>query len=139
MSFGYGVSDVITLSTLAWKTYKSCKEAPNSFADISDETLALHAVLKQTEETLEECQLKQPQKERLDMIYDGCKSILGDLNALIRKYESLGIQSQRTWDRMKWGLEDIQTIRTRLISNTVLLSSFLQYEKSPRFLRRSAC
>ncbi|KAL9618016.1 MAG: hypothetical protein Q9160_007205 [Pyrenula sp. 1 TL-2023] len=100
MSFGYSVSDIITLGTLAWKTYKSCKEAPSSFAGITQETLSLHAVLREMEEALGECKLEQTQMARLRVICDGCNSVLEDLNELVRKYESLGTQSQRTWDRM---------------------------------------
>lgn len=127
MSFGYGVSDIIKLSNLAWKTYKSCKEAPDSFASVRQETLSLHAILKETEEVLEECRLKPPQQERLRIICEGCESVLEALNFLTHKYESLGSQSRRTWDRLKWGVEDVNSLRTRLITNTVLLSGFLQY------------
>ena len=52
MSFGYGIGDIITVGKLAWTVWKSCKDAPSSFSNISQEALSLHAVLKETEEVL---------------------------------------------------------------------------------------
>lgn len=127
VSFGYSVGDIVALGSFAWNIYKSCKDAPESFAGVRQETLSLHAVLKEIEEALGECQLQSSQQERLQTICDGCKSVLEDLSALIQKYQSLGAQSQRTWDRLRWGKEDVDSLRNRLTSNVVLLSSFLQY------------
>ena len=53
--------------------------------------------------------------------------MLSDLQALVDKYESLGTQSKRTWDRMKWGAEDIVEIRSRLISNTTMLTAYIRW------------
>jgi hypothetical protein len=45
-------SNTIAIGTLAWRIYRSRKEAPESFKDISLEVLSLHAVLKEAEEIL---------------------------------------------------------------------------------------
>lgn len=135
MSFGYSISDVVFLSNLAWKTYNSCKEAPDSFANVRQETLSLHAVLKETEEVLSECNLTPAQQQRLHTLCDGCKSVLEDLDGLIQKYQNLGTNSQRTWDRLKWGMENTNDLRNRLVSNTTLLSGFLLYGLYFRTLR----
>ncbi|KAK0513111.1 hypothetical protein JMJ35_004097 [Cladonia borealis] len=96
---GFGVGDFVAVSTLAWNVYKSCKAAPGSFINISNEVLSLYAVLKEADET--------------------------DLQALVDKYESLGTQSKRTWDRMKWGTENVTEIRSRLVSNTTFLTAYI--------------
>ena len=85
----------------------------------------MHAVLKEGEETLFTHPLPPARAERLSAIKDGCDRVLADLESLVQKYESLGTQSKRTWDRMKWGNEDIAEIRARLTSNVTMLAAFI--------------
>jgi hypothetical protein len=126
MSFGFGIGDFIVLGQLAWKVYKSCKDAPESFKNISQEVLSLHAVLREVEENLSAQTLPVTRQANLETIGDGCRNVLEDLQSLVDKYENLGTQSKRTWDRMKWGYEDIAELRSRLTSNTVLLIAFIR-------------
>ena len=125
--YGFGVGDFAAVGTLAWSVYKSCRAAPNSFNNISIEVLSLHAVLKEADETIFRSPLSPESQARLKTIGDGCQCVLGDLQALVDKYESLGTQSKRTWDRMKWGAEDIVEVRSRIISNTTLLTAFMRW------------
>ena len=127
MSFGYSLGDFIAIGTLAWNLYKSCKGAPESFGDISSEVLSLHAVLKEAEETIFAQPLSPTKQERLKVVGDGCYHVLKDLDKLVQKYQSLGTQSKRTWDRMRWGTEDIAELRARLTSNTGLLTAWIRY------------
>jgi hypothetical protein len=126
MSFGYSAGDFITIGTLAWGVYKSCKGAPESFGDISLEVLSLHAVLKEAEETIFVQPLLPTRQERLRAVGDGCYRVLKDLDNLLKKYQSLGTQSKRTWDRMRWGTEDVAELRARLTSNTGLLTAWIR-------------
>ena len=125
--YGFGVGDFVAVGTLAWNVYKSCRAAPGSFSNISTEVLSLHAVLKEADETIFRSPLSPESQARLKTIGDGCQCVLGDLQALVDKYESLGTQSKRTWDRMKWGAEDIVEVRSRIISNTTLLTAFIRW------------
>jgi hypothetical protein len=125
MSFGVGAGDLIAIGTLAWGLYKSCKESSDEFKRISHEVASLHVVLKETEEYLEESKGLSPTRvQRLGTIISGCRDVLGELKRLLDGYESLGTQAQRTWDRMRWGLEDLSEVRARLISTTTLLTAF---------------
>jgi hypothetical protein len=129
MSFGYSVGDFIAIGTLSWEVYKSCKEAPGSFKDISSKVLSLHVVLKEAEETVFAHPLSTTKQERLKAVRDGCYQVLTDLDALLKKYQSLGTQNKRTWDplsRMRWGAEDIAQLRARLTSNTALLTAWVR-------------
>jgi hypothetical protein len=100
MSFDVGAGTLVSVVSLAWKTWKACKAAPGSFGNISGEVLSLHAVLKEAEETLSGQSLSSSRQERLETITSGCNSVLDDLQVLITKYESLGSQNKRTWDRL---------------------------------------
>jgi hypothetical protein len=103
MSFGYSVGDFVAVGQLAWTVYKSCKEAPESFANISVEVLSLHVVLKEVEELLSDQNLPALKLDGLTIITNGYQDVLRDLEALTKKYESLGSKSKRTWDRVRWG------------------------------------
>ena len=126
MSFGCSVGDFAVLGQLAWKIYKACKDAPDSFNKLSQEVSSLHLVLKEVEEACSESALSVPQQSSLEAVGDGCRAVLEDLQCSLDKYNSLATKSKRTWDRLGWGLMDIAELRLRLISNTVLLSTLVK-------------
>lgn len=125
MSFGIGAGDIILLGTLTWKLYKSCKESSTEFRRISSEVASLHVVIKETEEYVKETQGLSPTRDaRLHILIDGCKDVMTQLEILLNNYERLGTQAQRSWDRMRWGLEELADVRSRIITNTTLLTAF---------------
>jgi hypothetical protein len=126
MSVGFSVGDILAVGTLAWQVYKSCKNAPNSFKNISDEVLSLHAVLKESEEVLEVQSLSSGQQRRLETVLKGCNGVLVDLQCAVDRYESLGTKSKRTWDRLGWVQQPIVEMRARLTANILLLSAFVK-------------
>lgn len=87
-------------------------------------------MLKEGEETLFIHALPPTRAERLKIIKDGCYRVLVDLQGLVKRYESLGTQSKRTWDRMRWGNEDIAEIRARITSNITILTAFISTSQS---------
>ena len=127
MSFGYSISDSVNPGLLAWKIYKSCKDAPENFKTISQEVLCLHAVLKEVEETFSNQNLSASKQSRLEIIGDGCRGVLQDLQRILDRYNSLGTQSKRSWDRLGWGSNDVAELRSRLTSNISLLTAFIKY------------
>jgi hypothetical protein len=54
-----------------------------------------------------------------------CVSVLQQLNQLLIKYKSLGTRSKRTWDRVRFGTENLQGIRDKLMVHTSSLTLFL--------------
>ncbi|KAL8990426.1 MAG: hypothetical protein Q9177_000913 [Variospora cf. flavescens] len=125
MSMSFGVGDFLALGQLAWSVYKSCKDAAGSFQDISLEVLSLHAVIKEFEDNLQGSTLPSSQRTGLESVAEGCRNVLKDLQTLTGRYHSLGTKTKRTYDRLAWGQEDITGLRSRLISNTVLLNAFI--------------
>ncbi|KAI8628430.1 hypothetical protein F5Y19DRAFT_476414 [Xylariaceae sp. FL1651] len=125
MSFGVGFGDLVLASKLAWAVYKACKDSGESFQRLSSEVASLHVVLKETEDYLNEFpELDTSRVNRLQILTDGCYSTLQDLEKLMQSYDRLGTQVQRTWDRFRFGLEDLADIRSRLVSNATLLTAF---------------
>ena len=64
---------------------------------------------------------------RIKTVVNGCVSVLSDLQRLVSKYESLGLQSKWTWDRIRWGSEEITELRARLISSVTMLMAVIRY------------
>lgn len=126
MSFAFSVSGFVALGQLAWTIYKACRDAPGSFKNISQEVLSFHIVLKELGEAYSDVTLSAAKQSRLESVGDGCRTVLKDLQRRLDKYNSLGTQSKRTWDRIGWGSDDIAELRFRLISNTSLLTAFLK-------------
>lgn len=124
MSFGFGVGDCITCVKLAHKVWRNCRDAPDDFRAVSSEVASLELVLNDVKEVVGERELSQVKHSDLERLVGGCSEVLTELEVLLDKYHSLGTQSKRTWDRMKWGNEQIEGIRLRLVSNTGLLTAF---------------
>jgi len=126
MNAGYGVGNVIAVSTLAWSVYKSCKDAPQQFHEISGEVSRLHIILKETGEVLTDLNegLKPSKEAQLRELTTGCQEVLTDLEKLLSKFRSLGSRSRRTFDRLRWSQGDVTTLRDRIVSNTTLLGTF---------------
>lgn len=126
MSFGYSVGDVLAVTQLAWKVYKSCRDAPESYRHIHHEVLSLHAILKEIDETFSTSDLTGTKAQSLATILAGCRAVLQDLQARIVKYESLASNAKRAWDRMRWDASEVAELRARLTSNIVLLTAFIR-------------
>ena len=124
MSFGFAVGDFIAVGQLCWKLYKKCKDSPGNYRELASEVGTLHNVIKETEELLSQQELTPKQKDKLQASMVGCNEVLEHLDQLLAKYESLGTNSQRTFDRMEFGLQDVNSIRLRLVSNVTLLDAF---------------
>lgn len=125
MSFGVGLGDLLQITRLAWDIYKACRESSEDFRRLSQEVASLHVVLKETEDYMNEfTDLHTSRRYRLEILTDGCNGTLQDLQKLLNSYESLGTQAQRTWDRMRFGLENLADVRSRLVSNVTLLTAF---------------
>ena len=124
MSFGFGISDFLTVGGLCWKLYKKCKDSPGNYKQLTSEVGRLHIVMEETEELLSQQSLSMQQEEKLRVVTAGCVEVLQDLGELLAKYGRRGTKSQRTLDRLGFGTEDIDAIRTRLILNVTLLDAF---------------
>jgi len=125
MSFGVSVGDLIQVGTLSWSLYRGCRDSSDEFKRISQEVASLHVVIKETEDQFTESQGLSPTRDyRLAVLLEGTNDVLQELKKLLDSYDSLGTQAQRTWDRMRWGMEDLADVRSRLISNTTLITAF---------------
>ncbi|KAK0667052.1 potassium channel AKT1 [Cercophora samala] len=123
MCIGVGAADIAKLTATAWKLYKSYKDAPEDFSRLQTELMSLHAILSEISDTLAEMdELDTSRRNRLAILTDGCEGVLQDMQAVYARFDSLGTQQQRTWQRMRMGVEDLSGLRDRLVSCCTMLT-----------------
>lgn len=103
------------------------KGAPEEFRKVANEVASLHVVLQEAEEILFARPLKPEREARIKTVADGCTDLLHDLDAYVKKYESLGsLQDKRTRDRWKFTNDGFSEMRARLMSNVGMLNLMIK-------------
>ena len=92
--------------------------------------VALHTAIKELEDEIENPdsilnRTGAGKKDELGLLVKNCMGVLQQLNKLLIKYKSLGTTSKRAWDRLRWGTENLQEIREKLMMHTSSLTLFL--------------
>ena len=89
-------------------------------------------MLDDAAQSLPELKLDQQQADHLASLVQGIQGALDHTNALLEKFESLGVKSsslkamrQTTWNKVTWDEESIRDLRSRIISNTTILNAFI--------------
>ena len=125
MSFGWGGGDLFAVLQLASKVYTAYKDAPSNYRDIADEVKSLQSTITRAARHINS--LSEDDKLEGQGILEGCQKVLEDLDSLIEKYKSLASTNKRlVFKKVRLGTEDIATLRARLTSNALLLSSFIR-------------
>ncbi|KAF6219464.1 hypothetical protein HO133_003931 [Letharia lupina] len=131
MSFGYGVGDIIAVSTLARTIWGRFRDASDQFNAIQTDVFGLHRVLDDIANNLSGIQLTDKQADDLPVLIEGCRGVLHDTEKLIRKNESLGTESsgvssrtQKALRKLKWDSATVNELRDRMISSTTFLNAF---------------
>ncbi len=109
------------------------RDAPGVFAKISIELESLLCVLDEARDTQLSHPLPPQREARLRTILVGFMSVLKDLQYIVEKYQSLGTEERSSWDRLKFGSEDIAEIRSRLVINITLLTAFRRFAFWPTY------
>jgi len=143
MSAPFGFGDIVAVGTLVWKVYTAYAAAPEQFRNFSQEILSLHVVVRKVEDQLgisssdesaglsrlpdsgSVASLRTKGKNDLKILYNGLQIIMKELDDLLRKYQSLNLESTHSpIARLRWGQEDLVGLRDKLRSNIALLTAF---------------
>lgn len=124
MSFGYSAGDFVLCAQLAHRVWKECRGAPEDFRAVSTEVDSLRLVLNEVQDAVQDRDLSLAKQQDLKKLVEACTEVLQELQGLLAKYKSLATQSKRTWDRLRWSKDHVESIRLRVISNNSLLTSF---------------
>ncbi|KAM0798682.1 hypothetical protein BDR22DRAFT_363248 [Usnea florida] len=120
MSFGFSVSDIITLGEWALKLYHSCKESSQTIRILSGELKSLRAVLKESEKTLLVRPPSPDSGARLQEVLAPCRDVLNDSQELIDKFERPGAKRSKIRDGVNLCNEKISEMRDRITSSVTM-------------------
>ncbi len=130
MSFGYSVTDVLTVTQLAWKCFRNAKEACGEYDELTCEADSLHSVLHRLQLEITETdslfnQLDDDRKEELQRLIAGCDEILRQVDSILTKYDALKAKRPRygtkSWQRIQFGNHEMQhldCLRQKLAHHT---------------------
>jgi len=113
MSFGYGVGDLITVATIAWKisvALRSTKGASESYNSLIQEIECTAQLLYQTGKLLETAGLSASTENSISHGLSLCHSNLLRLRMIVEKYQesfetlATAPAKQKNWNSM-WGLK----------------------------------
>jgi hypothetical protein len=136
MSFGFGVTDFLTVIQLAQKTFQNAKRACGAHDELTRELMSLHTVLgRLDEEARNPASLLQQgsghQKEELNTIVLACEKVLKVLGSILEKYNALSEDTRsvtKLWQKVKFGngeMQDVKEIRLQLSNYTSTITLYL--------------
>jgi hypothetical protein len=138
MSFGFGVSDCITLFNIAQTQYNNCVAAGAEYHEIAREVKTLYNVLEplHNESSKASSPLLRGDRAFITQIapaVNGCKQILEDLQILLAKYEGSSGNgkavnpTRKLWDTIRFGskIQALGEVRSKVIFYTTTISVLL--------------
>lgn len=97
---------------------------------------SLSSILNEVNVVLPRRDIDFDEIKQLYSISEGCHSVLDELNDILEKYQEIGsdfksynpedlrTKIQRGWKRLKWRLDDLNELRSRITSIISLLNAF---------------
>ncbi|KAI9783533.1 MAG: hypothetical protein M1839_003703 [Geoglossum umbratile] len=129
MSFGFSISDIITLTQLITRTYNGWKKACGEYASITGDLAVLQTLLmrvKAEAEAPNSLFSRNPDDLKgWKTLYKSCRSLVAELEEILNKYKSLGTNRRRTWDRIRMGNKNLDSLSRQLVKQTAGISAFV--------------
>lgn len=129
MSFGFSVTDILTLVQLTSRTYNGWKNACGEYTRITGELGVLEMILVRVEaEAKSPTSLFKRDPEDLrhwDALSKECKAAVTELDDVLQKYKSLGTNRRKNWDRIRMSNRNFDELRRRLATSTAAISAFI--------------
>ena len=120
------VRDIIAISGLAIRVYISYKDS-SDYSFILEDIAALQVLIDKVAQHFKSTNISDDYCHEGQTVLKGCHSVLEDLNAFIEKYRRLASLNKRlVFNQVKLGKYNITTLHECLISNTGLLTGFIQ-------------
>ena len=122
-----GVHDIIAISGLAVRVSIAFKDASHDYRPILEDVAALKLLIDRVAPHFKSNTISQDDYHHGEKVLRDCQSVLEDLNSFMRKYERLAsINKSLVLNRVKLGKQDITALQVQLVSNTVLLNTFIR-------------
>lgn len=125
MSFGFSVSDAITLTQLGWNVVQNCRKACGEYDSLTHEFESLHPILRRLETEISKPESlinrrRDTLRNEIQPIIHGCQKILGVLDQMLNKYNGMNDDAKRgrqLAQKVKFGngaIADLRDIRAKL-------------------------
>ena len=148
MSFSFGVGDLLAVSKLAHDIWNRVHNSSDQFLAIQNERVyvassfgslligtrfrGLYIVLNDVGQRLPGLKLDSEQTAHLVTLTQASQDVLNNINDLLEKFALLGGKSSglrnratKAFKRVTWDERSIRDLRSRIVSNTTLLNTFL--------------
>jgi hypothetical protein len=129
MSFGFSVSDVISLIQITSKVSHGWKNACGEYSSITADLAVLRLLLRRIEqEVTSPTSVFTNNSEDLNdwtVLSNDCAASVLDLGKVIDKYKSLSTSRRRNWDRIRLGCTDLHDMQEKLVKRTSRLSAYV--------------
>ena len=136
MSFGYSISDVISLTQIAWNVVQNSRKACGEHDELTREVSGLHVVLRRLEHEAAktESPVNKPGHsygEEGEVIASGCHRVLKVLDQILEKYNALSEvdrSGRKLWQKIKFGngqMADLADYRSKVVYYTSAMSLWL--------------
>jgi len=132
MSFGFSVSDIITLTKLISDGYHGWKDATHDYADFKADWSGFEVVLRRLKSVGEDLQpsrsfitLTDDETKDWKKLYTKCEDARRSLKSELKKYQSLGKSRARNRDRVSFDRRALTKLTDRLHRRLQILLAFL--------------
>jgi tetratricopeptide (TPR) repeat protein len=129
MSFGFSISDIITLTQLISRTYNGWKNACGEYASVTRDLAVLQTILQRVEaeaKTPNSLFARNPQDVKgWRTLCKNCRSLVSELEDILKKFGSLGTSRRKNWHKIRMGNRDLDRLSTKLAKHTASISAFV--------------
>lgn len=138
MSFGYSISDVLSLGHLAWNVVQNSRKACGEHDSLTREVSALDVVIRRLGQ-----EAKKPEspinvsapgdtcREELRVIMADCGKVLRVLDTILNKYNALSEKERsgrKLWQKIRFGngeMADLNDLRSKVLLYTSSITFYL--------------
>jgi hypothetical protein len=114
---------ITTVRPLARSLHRSFFISSNQFKPLQSDLSALMSMLEAIVEDGPGFNIDCDNEPALCNLSRNCHGILNDLQELKEHFDSVGTQTQITWEREQWRAEELAEIRSRLMTTTSSLNT----------------
>jgi hypothetical protein len=136
MSFGFGISDVLTLVQLAYATFDGARRACGEHDDLTQEISSLVTVLDHVQSEISDPdsninKARGRRRKELENHIEGCRRHVKEINTILNKFNSLSEAERGVgsfWQKVKFGngpVKDIAQIRQKISTYTNAINILL--------------
>ena len=129
MSFGFSIGDFMNLVQLTTRTYQGWKKACGEYTDITQELDNLNILLSRAAAEIEvpsSLLLHQDRDlDQLKALTSSCTAIVSQLESIVLSYGGLSKSRRSTWDRIRFGQQNLTGLRVKLILQINTLGTYL--------------